>query len=478
MTDTSWVIGIDLGTGGCRACAVDARGAVLACCDAPYPTSTPLPGWAEQNPGDWYDAAVTALRALLSSPNVPSTKVAAIGLTSAAHIGVLLDDAMQPVRPAILWQDQRTVAEVAELELAAGEEILRQTYQAVSTGWTLPHLCWVRKNEPDAWGRVAHIELSKDYLLRRMTGARTTDPGTALSSQLYDATTGTWSDPLCGLAGTSTAALPAIQPNDSIGGHVTAQFAVATGLPEGIPVIVGGLDSATELIAAGATRPGDAVIRLASAGGVQVVVAGPEPNRRLITYPHATGTGWYRQAGTSTCATAVKWARDIFAPGMSFAEWDELAATSPAGANGVFFEPHLAGERAPYWDPTLRGRISGLSLSVSAADIARAVYEGTAYSIRDALTLLDSEISPATTLSVVGGGAKSRLWTSVLAAVLNRPVRPLPEAHSAAGAAMLALGAVGDGAPAWNSAPSIVEPDSDFVELYERGFHAYVNAHK
>ncbi len=307
-----------------------------------------------------------------------------------------------------------------------------------------------------------------------------TDPGTALSSQLYDATASRWSDSLCAAVGVTTTMLPLVYSSFASPASVTYAFAASSGLPQGLPVVVGALDSAAELVAAGAVKPGDAVIRLASAGGVQAVVGRPIANPNVITYPYVFGDIWYRQAATSTCATAVRWARDLLAPDATFTEWDELAASAPAGSAGLRFEPHLAGERAPYWDPTLTGRFSGITLAHNRAHIARAVYEGTAFSIRDAFSALDGEVASECPLMVVGGGAHSALWLSILASVLMRPLIPNSDATSAAGAALLAWEAVVVSAARLAAPPNqrIVEPNEEWQSIYDAKFAEYVAAHR
>lgn len=486
MTRSLYVIGIDLGTSACKICLVDDKGRMAGEAQEGYPTHSPEPGWTEQNPADWKQAVLAATGRLLEQMRVSPSRVAGIALTSAAHIGVLLDAQGQPVRPAILWNDQRTVAEVADLEREAGDEILRATCQAVSTGWTLPHLLWVRRHDPGALNRARSVLLSKDYLLNWLTGESVTDPATAVSSQLYDVRTGTWSSRLCGLAGLDPDKLPRIAAASDRGGGLAAEAAGLLGLTAGTPVVIGTLDSATELLAAGLCEPGDSLVRLATAGGVERVVDGPTPDRHRITYPHAVSPFWYCQAGTSTCAAAVQWGMRLFADAGkgSYEEWDAGAARTPAGSEGLLFHPYLAGERAPHWDPFLRASFVGLSLSHTRGHLARAIYEGTAFSIRQAMAVLGDDSGSDRLLAVVGGGTKSSLWASILANVLGRPLRIVDDADSSYGAALIGLAGLGLSGSLREltarraTTGHILQPDKSQQTLYTQAFAAYVRAHR
>ena len=484
MRAPTYVLGVDLGTSACKVCLASPAGTVAGEARAEYPTHSPHPLWAEQDPEAWLPALAIATRQVLAQCGVAAAQVAGIALTSAAHIGVLLDARGTPVRPALLWNDQRSAAEVADLEREAGGEILRLTYQAVSTTWTLPHLLWVRRHEPDAWARARTLLLSKDYLVWQLTGEKVTDPATALSSQLYDVAAGAWSPALCDLAGISPAMLPEIRPPTAAAGRLTERAAEALQLAPGTPVVNGTLDSATELLAAGVCRPGQGMVRLATAGGVQMVVPGPTPHRQRITYPHPVAPFWYCQAGTNTCAAAVRWGADLLAGegDLPFESWDALAASAPAGADGLLFHPYLAGERAPHWDSQLRGSFVGATLHYGRGHFARAIYEGTAFSIRQAMSALPESAAGTDPLVVAGGGARSALWMRILADVLARPLRVAAGADSAHGAALLGIAGLGlanamdMAAP--HTEPSLVFPDATGVALYDRWFGAYVAVHE
>jgi len=442
------VLGVDLGTSGCKVCAVTADGRLLHATSAAYPTHRPAPGWAEHDPGNWLLAVAEATRALLAEGAVTAAAVAGLALSTAAHVGVLLDAAGRPLRRAILWSDQRSREEVARLEAAAGPEIL------------------------------------KDFVIEWLTGRAVSDPATALASQLFDPTRNCWSEPLCALADVRPAMLPEVAEATTVAGGLTASAASALGLRAGTPVVIGTLDSAAETCGAGATRPGQCVVRLATAGGVHVVLPGPRPHPQLITYPHPVKPLWYCQAGTSACASAVRWAMDCLGGGraISFADWDALAASVPRGAEGLVFHPYLAGERCPHWDPKLRASFIGLTPRHGRGHFARAVYEGAALSIRDALSVVEGFGLADEPFAVVGGGVRSGIWTRILADVLGRPLETAAEADSSYGAALIGLvglGLAGDlAAIARGRRARRLDPDPAGVDFYRRLFGIYRRLHR
>ena len=251
---------------------------------------------------------------------------------------------------------------------------------------------------------------------------------------------------LCAMVGLTTEALPPVQPATTPVGHgLTAEAAGVLGLTAGTPVIVGTLDSATELLAAGVLATGQGLVRLATAGGVECVIPEPRPSRKLITYPHPVRPLWYCQAGTNSCASAVRWGTRIVggASEVPFATWDAWAAATPVGAEGLLFHPYLAGERAPQWDPHLRASFLGATLQHGPGHFARAIYEGTAFSIRHAMSVLPTGDAGEASLAVVGGGTRSDVWVQILADVLDRPLLVAEEADSAGGAALLGLVGLG-----------------------------------
>ncbi len=479
---TGFVLGLDLGTSSAKVSALDPDGRLLGQESEPYPTHIPQPGWAEQDPDDWLPAIAAATRRLLAKTGLRSEDALALAISTAAHIGVLLDKASRPLRRALLWSDQRSLNEAAELGAAHGEEIFAIGRNWPTTTWTLPHLAWIARNDPDARARCTRILLSKDHLTLLLTGEAVTDPATAVSALLYDPDRAAWSDRLCGLAGIAPAMLPEVRPVCAEIGPLTAGAAEMLGLTTRTRVFNGTLDSTAETFAAGVLDDTACVLRLASAGGLHVVSRGARPDPKLISYPYPIEPYWLSQAGTNTCATAVSWAARLLAGGdeVDFGHWDELAATAPVGADGLLFHPYLAGERCPYWDPRLRASFTGLSLGHDRSHMARAVYEGTALSLRDAASSFGGREDAIRTLRLVGGGTKSRLWCEIVAAIFDRPAEPVMEADSSIGAAMLALvglgaspGEVAARRARYRQGGPAIEPTPQMRDLYAAAFERY-----
>ena len=477
------VLGMDVGTSSGKVCALDAQGRFLGMESESYPTLVPQPAWAEQDPALWLPALGRACHRLLARLGIERSNVRALAITSAAHVGVLLDDALSPVRPSLLWHDQRSQPQAHALAEAAGEEIFALGNNWPTATWTLSHLGWIRHHDAYAWKRMRHLLLSKDYVAFQMTGRMTSDPAAAVSALLFDVHSGQWSDRLCDLAGISVSQLPELLPIAAEIGALLPEAAATLGLVAGTRVFNGTMDSTAETFSAGVRREGECVIRLASAGGIHGISNPPRTHPKLISYPYPVAPFWLSQAGTNTCASAVSWACSLLTGDQEnpdFTAWSRLAEAAPPGSNGLFFHPYLAGERCPYWDGDLRASFVGLGLHHRRSDIARAVYEGTSFALRDALGVLQERGFVLDSVRLVGGGAKSRIWRDIVASVLDCPVQAAPLADSSAGAALLALvglrvyaspAAVPTAAP--DSGTQLHVPDPGLRALYDEAFARY-----
>ena len=469
------VLGMDVGSSSGKVCAVDERGRVLGLESETYPTRVPQPAWAEQDASLWLPALGRACGRLLKRLDVKPEEVRGLAITSAAHIGVLLDAHDQPLRPALLWHDQRSQGEARALAEAAGDEIFRIGNNWPTATWTLPHLKWIRRHDSNAWERTRHLLLSKDYVAFQMTGRRIADPAAAVSALLLDVHTGNWSDRLCALAEVPASWLPEVLPIAGEIGPLLPEPAAMLGLAAGTRVFNGTMDSTAETFSAGVRREGECVIRLASAGGIHGISSPARTHPKLISYPYPVAPFWLSQAGTNTCASAVSWACATLTgegDNPDFAAWSALAEEAPPGSNGLYFHPYLAGERCPYWDGDLRASFIGLGLNHRRSDLARAVYEGTTYALRDALGVLQERGFALSSVRLVGGGAKSRLWTQLVATILDSPVQATPLADSSAGAALLALVGLGVFASP-GAAPTVGSSDAAPVILPEPKLRAF-----
>lgn len=447
LMNTEFVLGLDLGTSSCKVSAVTLSGKILGSLHKEYVTQTPHSGWAEQQPEDWIKALSQASHALLERYNLDPGKARGLAITSAAHIAVLLDEAGEVIRPAILWNDQRSCEQAEQLSKFVGEKVFEQAGNWPSTTWSLPHLLWIQENDPDSWRKTHHILLSKDYIGYRLTGKKATDPAAAVSAMLYDVKSECWSPELCNYAGINMTWLPDVSPIGGELGKLSPAGAELLGLDTQVRVYNGTMDSTAETFAAGVRDEGDCVIRLASAGGLHGIARTPGFDRKLISYPYVVPGYWLSQAGTSTCAAAVSWAAKLFMDSTQtrpdFGAWSDLASESPAGSNGLMFHPYLMGERCPHWDPSLRGSFTGMGLHHTRGDVARAIYEGTAFSLLDASSALIARGSKVKNIKIVGGGGKSELWCQTLSNVFNARVKFIPGADSSYGAAIISLYGLG-----------------------------------
>ncbi len=475
-------MGVDLGTGGCKVTVIDLDGAVAGEASVEYRTHYPQPGWAEQNPDDWFPALCDAL-AQIRAKGCDFARLAALAFDGSTHNAVLLDDRMRPVRDTIMWTDQRSAAECAELQSAFGDLIFTTAYQVPAPTWTLPQMLWLRKHEPAALRKTRHVLFVKDYVRWQLTGIAATDMIEAQGTLFFDMARQAWSMPLVELAGLDPAALPRlVAPTDCVGA-VTAQAAERTGIPAGTPVVCGSSDSAVEDYGAGAIEPGQAIVKLATAGNVNVMTAEAHPHPRTLTYSHIVPGMWYTVAATNAAAVCQRWFRDRFCAGATYLDMNAEAARSPVGANGVFFHPYLQGERSPYWDPHLRGSFTGLGMGTTRGDAMRALLEGVAFSLRDCRIVIDGLGLSMDEIFLIGGGARSRLWSEIVCNVMNAPVSLPTPGDASFGSALLAGVGVGlypDVRAAVRRCLKIdsrIEPDPAVATRYAGLFETYKRIH-
>jgi xylulokinase len=444
------LVGLDVGTTAVKAIAVDERGDVVARAERGYPLSTPRPGWAEQDPDDWFRATETALGDLGVDP-------AAIGFSGQMHGLVCLDDADRPLRPAILWNDQRTGAECAEIEERLGlRRLLELTGNRALPGFTAPKLLWLRKHEPETLERTAHVLLPKDYVRLRLTGSRAIDVADASGTLLFDVGVRRWSDEMLDALELPAAWLPEVHES---------------------PAIAGAGDQAAGALGVGIARPGTLSVVLGTSGVVFAVLPSyaPEPEGRLHVFCHAVPGAWHAMGVMLSAAGSLTWLHELLSGSL-----EELLADAerwPPGTEGALFAPYLAGERTPHADPAARAALTGLSLRHDRGAAVRAVLEGVAYGLRDSLELLRQLGVPDMRARVSGGGARSRLWLRIVASVLGLPLElTTVEEGAAYGAALLAGVAAGAWADVHEAVAAcvrvrdVVEPEPEWATAYAEGY--------
>jgi len=472
MDEHAFTLGIDVGTTSVKVVAVDGAGAVIAEAERDHPLSTPRPGWTEQRPEDWWTGACEATKALLTrlgrQPN-------AVGLSGQMHGMVPLDAAGEVIRPAILWNDQRTGEAVREIDAAIGRRtLIERGGNPAITGFQLAKVVWLKRAEPDSFRRLARVLFPKDYLGFRLTGRAVAEPSDASGSNCFHLTEGAWDADVLSALDVPVELYPELVASDAAAGTVTEAAAAATGLRVGTPVVAGAGDNAAAATGLGLSSREPAVGSV-SLGTSGVLLAptlrpAPDPEGRVHLFCHADG-GYYLLGVTLAAAGSLRWLRDTLFPDQDFAELSALAETSRPGANGVVFQPYLAGERTPYMDPELRGAWRGLTLATDRADLIRAVLEGVAFSQRDSLEVMRPLTAPARLLAT-GGGSRSHFWLQVLADALELPLTQLAGAPGASyGAALLAHRGMGQAVKPRLEAVAEVQPRPD--DAFRRAYAAY-----
>ena len=477
----SYTIGIDSSTTATKALLMDADARIVAIGRSEYSFDTPRPLWSEQDPHLWWDATVAAIRQVLATTRIDPAEVAGIGLTGQMHGLVLLDADGEVLRPAILWNDQRTQAECDEIRLAVGaERLVRITGNDALTGFTAPKILWVRNHEPEVHARIAHVLLPKDYVRFRLTGGYAIDKAGGSGTILFDLAARDWSPDVLADLDIPRGWLPPTFEGTAETGGLSASAAEATGLREGTPVFGGGGDQAANGVGLGAVRPGVIAVSLGTSGVVFAATEAPvvEPLGRLHAFCHAVPGMWHLMGVMLSAAGSLQWFRHALAPELGYVEIDAMASAVRAGSNGLVFLPYLTGERTPHPDPLARGAFIGLTVRHGLGHMARSVMEGVAFGLRDALDLIRS-VAPVEEIRVSGGGAASAVWMQILADVLGSPVRSVGTSESAAhGAAVLA--ATGAGLfPSVRAATDVavtvgepVEPGSD-ARVYDEEAAVY-----
>jgi xylulokinase len=438
---------------------MDEKGRVLSSATAEHtPFESPQPGWAEQDPYDWWAACGSAVRTLLQQSGTSGNEIACIGLSGQMHGAVLLDAQHNVIRPAIIWCDQRSEKQAQELSESIGTDCLIQlTCNPPLPNFTLTKLLWVREAEPENWARVRHVLLPKDYVRFRLTGERAIDMADASGTLLLDVTHRKWSSAVLNKTGLDPQLLPSLYESPEVCGRVSSSGAEATGLRPGTPVVAGAGDQAAGAVGMGIVRPGDVSATIGTSGVVFAATDQPtlDPLGRLHTFCHAIPGRWHVMGVTQAAGLSLRWFRDHFDSVKAkskerdpYEGLTEEAALAPAGSQDVFWVPYLMGERTPYCDPNARAALLGLSASHGRAHVIRAILEGVAFSLKDTFSIFAELKIPVGSIRLGGGGARSPLWREIQADVYGRDVEVVEAEEGAAyGSAILA----GVGAGNWAS---------------------------
>jgi xylulokinase len=472
-----------VGTGGTRAVIIDECGRILASGTEEHTHfASPQPGWAEQDPRDWWRAAGIAVRKALQAGSFSPDSISCVGFSGQMHGAVLLDQSGEVIRPALIWCDQRTEQQTNQLTQSIGRDrLIALTCNPAMTNFTLTKLLWVREKEPQNWQRVRKVMLPKDYVRFRLTGESAIDVADASGTLLLDVAKRTWSREVLTATQIDRQLLPALFESQQVCGKISAEGAKATGLVPGTPVVAGAGDQAAGAVGIGITQPGTLSATIGTSGVVFAATDRPalDPKGRLHTFCHAIPDRWH------VMGLSLRWFRDQFGAGHpdSRDPYDHLteeAARIPAGSDGLFWAPYLMGERTPHLDPNARAAFIGLTASHTRAHLIRAILEGVAYSLKDTFVILDEIRVPAQRIRLGGGGARSPLWRQIQADVYGHSVEILEAEEGAAyGAAIFA----GVGAGCWTSVDQAcdaivrvanrVSPDRQATATMQQGYQVY-----
>lgn len=480
----AYVMGIDVSTTGAKALIVDEQGEVIAQATTEYPLYTPRPLWSEQDPADWWSGTQQSIRGALAKGGISGEQIAGLGLTGQMHGLVLLNGKGEVLRPAILWNDQRTGPQCEQIMQRIGlRKLLAWTGNPALPGFTAPKILWVREHEPEIFAQVAHILLPKDFIRYKLTGGYATDVADAAGTLLLDIKRRNWSREMLQALDIPPEWLPTCYEGPQVTGTISQAAAEATGLKAGTPVVGGGGDQAAQAVGVGAVKSGIMALTLGTSGVVFATTDEPvvDPKGRLHAFCHAVPGRWHLMGVMLSAAGALRWYHDMEAPQQSYDDFLQPAAEVPPGCEGLVFLPYLTGERTPYPDPNARGAFIGLTVRHTQAHMKRAVLEGVACGLRDSLELFraggSGKIAQA---RASGGGAQSALWRQILADVLDCALVTVNVTEGAAyGAALLA----GVGVGFWPSVDAACEavvritdhisPQQKNVAVYDRLYKIY-----
>lgn len=463
-----YFLGIDIGTGGSRAVIIDVDGKVLASATKEHAAfASPQIGWAEQDPRDWWRASVAAIRKVLSLIDLGADAIGAVSFSGQMHGSVFLDEKDEVIRPALLWCDQRTEKQCAEItERIGATRLIELVSNPAITGFTLPKILWLRENEPENWSRVSSILLPKDYVRLCLTGDKASDVADSSGTLLFDVVNRRWSQEMLDAMEIGRDLMPPVYESIEITGKVSTAGAEATGLKAGTPVIAGAGDNAAGAIGMGIVRPGTVSATIGTSGVVFVVTEKPtlDLKGRTHTLCHAIPDRWHMTGVTLGAGLSLKWFRDNFGGGVDFETLGEVASRVSAGSEGAIWLPYLMGERTPHLDPHARAAFVGLTASHTRGHLTRAVMEGVAFSLRDAFEIFRSLGADIDAIRLGGGGSHSPVWRQIQADVYGQKVQTIEADEGAAfGAAILA----GVGVRAWNSVDEACEKTIRIADTIE-----------
>jgi xylulokinase len=494
----NYLLGIDIGTSGTRSLVIDENGNIISSAIKEYPLYTPKPGWAEQNPADWYEATISTIKEALQKKNIKGSDIKSIGLSGQMHGSVFLDDANEVIRPALLWNDQRTEPQCKEIyDIFGYDNFIKLSYNKALPGFTSPKILWLRENEPENYNKTKKILLPKDYVRFMMSGTYATEVSDAAGMLLMDIKERTWSDEILDGLKINKSLLADIFESYEVSAKLDAKTANLTGLVEGTPIVGGGGDNAAGNVGSGIIRQGIISDSIGTSGVVFAHSDKPvyDPEGRLHSFCHAVPGKWHLMGVTLSAAGAQKWYYDTFGPSRDIENkrpdlkkyklLDAQAEQVAPGSDGLLFLPYLSGERTPHADAFARGVFFGMSYIHNQDHFVRSIMEGVAFSQLDCLNLMKGLGIDSEHIVLIGGGSRSRIWKEIICDVFQTQIVTLKnEEGPAFGAALLA----GVGCGLYNSVEQAVEkavkkssellPDKGKNSVYGKTYEIYKSIYK
>jgi xylulokinase len=442
------LVGVDVGTSSAKAVVLGAGGALLSVASREYPVDTPRPGWVEQDPERWVAAVIATVREAVERARIAPAAVQSLGLSGQMHGTVCVNVAGRPLRPAVIWADQRSGAEVNRvIETVGREQLAAWIGNPLATGFMLPTWLWLRAHEPEVAGATRWLLLPKDYVRYRLTGESGTEPSDAASTGLFDPAGLRWSEPLLEALDLDQDPLPPVSPSAAIAGELLPAMAAEMGLRPGTPVIFGGSDQALQALGNGVLAPGVVSSTLGTGGQLFAPTERPvidwpapdEPGLRMHCFCHVVPDRWHVETAMLAAGLSLRWLRDQVFDGTPYTALADAAAAVPAGSEGLLFQPYLAGERTPHMDPAARGSFVGLTIRHTRAHLVRAVMEGVVFGMRQGLDLMRALGVLVETVIASGGATQHPLWLQLQADIYGCRIHRTHTTEAAAtGAAMLA----------------------------------------
>jgi xylulokinase len=480
-----YTLGLDIGTSAVKALLMDQNGEIVAENSESYQLYTPNPGWAEQDPEDWWQASQKVIKDLIAENKINNLKIKAISFSGQMHSSVFLDENMEVIRPAILWSDTRTSAECEEIYERVGgvKELAKLVSNPALEGFTAPKILWLRNNEPENYKKVIKVLLPKDYIRYKLSGELGMDLSDAAGTLLCDVKAEDWSEEIMDKLELDPSIMPPVLRSIDVVGPVTSAAAEKTGLSTSTKVVAGGADNACGAVGSGIIKPGRVMASLGSSGVVVAQTDKPEadPEGRVHLFNHAVPGSYYMMGVMLAAGMSFKWMKEkLFNDEVGFEQLNKEAEAVEAGSEGLIFLPYLYGERTPHADADARGVFFGISGKHKRGHFIRSVMEGVSFGLRDSLELIKARGVEIEEVRLIGGGAKSELWQQITADIFAEPISILNvEQGPAFGAAIIA----GVGVGVFSDFESIVEelvdvvktvePISENVEKYNKNYEIY-----